>query len=166
MNARKLCWQVLVVLGLVAMLLGAFAPLEGSLLILPGSGLVALGALVGRHSQLNRHNGAFAVRAFHEWRIVFTEPSSTEWRGKQSAFFTPDQYDLATLYQPRDPQASLRKFRTPDRPTTRNRGSTLFSPKVQHCCVRPFRFWPLVAHGQERRRKRPLAVQEGSSIAS
>jgi hypothetical protein len=40
--------------GLVAMLLGAIDPLEGSLIVLLGSGLVALGALLGksRHRRL------------------------------------------------------------------------------------------------------------------
>lgn len=63
MNARKLFSQALVVLGLVAMLLGAFDPLEGSLLILPGSGLVALGALVGRHSHQKLLGVAFVLVA-------------------------------------------------------------------------------------------------------
>lgn len=61
MNARKLFSQALVMLGLVAMLLGAFDPLEGSLLILPGSGLVALGALVGGHSQQKLLGLAFVL---------------------------------------------------------------------------------------------------------
>ncbi len=37
-----------VLIGSVAMLVGAVDPMEGSLLILPGSGLVALGAWIGR----------------------------------------------------------------------------------------------------------------------
>ncbi len=46
--------RVLMIAGLVAMLIGAIDPLEGSLIILPGSGLVALGALLGksRHRRL------------------------------------------------------------------------------------------------------------------
>ncbi len=50
MKARLLWSNILVFLGLIAMLVGALDPLEGSLVILPGSGLVALGAFLG-HSQ-------------------------------------------------------------------------------------------------------------------
>jgi len=63
MNARKFCSQVLVVVGLVAMLLGAFDPLEGSLLILPGSGLIALGALLGKDSHRRLLGVAFVLLA-------------------------------------------------------------------------------------------------------
>ena len=40
--------RLLVVVGLAGMLLGAIDPLEGSLIILPGTGLVALGAFLGK----------------------------------------------------------------------------------------------------------------------
>ena len=40
--------RVLLIVGLTGMLLGAVDPLEGSLIILPGSGLVALGAFLGK----------------------------------------------------------------------------------------------------------------------
>jgi len=40
--------QVLVIVGLIAMLIGAVDPLEGSLIILPGSGMAALGAFLGQ----------------------------------------------------------------------------------------------------------------------
>ena len=40
--------RVLLIVGLSGMLLGAIDPLEGSLIILPGSGLVALGAFLGK----------------------------------------------------------------------------------------------------------------------
>lgn len=40
--------RILVIVGLVAMVLGVLDPLEGSLVILPGTGLVALGALLGK----------------------------------------------------------------------------------------------------------------------
>ena len=40
--------RMLVIIGLTSMLLGAIDPLEGSLIILPGTGLVALGALLGK----------------------------------------------------------------------------------------------------------------------
>jgi hypothetical protein len=48
MNARTLWSWILVVTGLIAMLVGAIDPLEGSFVILPGSGMVALGALLGK----------------------------------------------------------------------------------------------------------------------
>ncbi len=54
-------WRILLIAGLVAMLLGAADPLEGSLVILPGSGMVALGALLGK----TRHRGFLA------WAFVF-----------------------------------------------------------------------------------------------
>ena len=40
--------RILVIVGLVAMVIGAIDPLEGSLIILPGTGMVALGALLGK----------------------------------------------------------------------------------------------------------------------
>jgi hypothetical protein len=43
--------RVLVIVGLVAMAIGALDPLEGSLVILLGSGLVALGARLGKSRQ-------------------------------------------------------------------------------------------------------------------
>jgi hypothetical protein len=48
MKARTLWSRILVVVGLVGMLIGAIDPLEGSLIILPGTGIVALGAFVGK----------------------------------------------------------------------------------------------------------------------
>jgi hypothetical protein len=63
MNARNICSQAIVVVGLVAMLLGAFDPLEGSLLILPGSGLVWLGALLGKNPQRRLLGVAFLLLA-------------------------------------------------------------------------------------------------------
>jgi hypothetical protein len=48
MNGSSRRWRILVIAGLVAMLIGAIDPLEGSLVILPGTGLVALGARLGR----------------------------------------------------------------------------------------------------------------------
>jgi hypothetical protein len=46
--------RILVTVGLVTMVIGIIDPLEGSLIILPGTGLVALGALLGksRHRKL------------------------------------------------------------------------------------------------------------------
>ena len=63
MNVRKFCWQTLVIVGLVAMLLGAVDPMEGSLLILPGSALVAAGALLSNSPQRNALGGAFVLVA-------------------------------------------------------------------------------------------------------
>lgn len=40
--------RLLLIIGLAGMLLGAIDPLEGSLIVLPGTGLVALGALLGK----------------------------------------------------------------------------------------------------------------------
>ena len=48
MKTRLLWSNILVIVGLIAMLIGAIDPLEGSLIILPGSGMVALGALLGK----------------------------------------------------------------------------------------------------------------------
>ncbi len=48
MNKANLWSRVLVIAGLAAMLIGAVDPLEGAFLILPGSGLIALGALLGK----------------------------------------------------------------------------------------------------------------------
>ena len=64
MNGSQRWSGVLVVVGLVLMVVGAIDPLEGSLVILPGTGLVALGAHLGR----SRHRGllvwGFALTAF------------------------------------------------------------------------------------------------------
>jgi hypothetical protein len=48
MPAISLWPRVLLIVGLSGMLLGAIDPLEGSLIILLGSGLVALGAFLGK----------------------------------------------------------------------------------------------------------------------
>jgi hypothetical protein len=48
LKTRLLWSKILVIVGLMAMLIGAIDPLEGSLIILPGSGMVALGALLGK----------------------------------------------------------------------------------------------------------------------
>ncbi len=48
MNPGERWSRILVIVGLVAMVVGAIDPLEGSVIILPGTGLVALGALLGR----------------------------------------------------------------------------------------------------------------------
>ena len=48
MNGASRWSRILVVVGLVAMVIGVLDPLEGSLVILPGTGLVALGALLGK----------------------------------------------------------------------------------------------------------------------
>lgn len=48
MNGASRWSRILVIVGLVAMVIGVLDPLEGSLVILPGTGLVALGALLGK----------------------------------------------------------------------------------------------------------------------
>jgi hypothetical protein len=48
MKTRLLWSNILVLVGLIAMLIGTIDPLEGSLIILTGSGMVALGALLGK----------------------------------------------------------------------------------------------------------------------
>jgi hypothetical protein len=48
MNGATRWSRILVIAGLAAMLIGALDPLEGSLVILPGTGMVALGALLGK----------------------------------------------------------------------------------------------------------------------
>jgi hypothetical protein len=48
MKTRFLWSNILVIVGLIAMLIGAIDPLEGSGIILLGSGMVALGALLGK----------------------------------------------------------------------------------------------------------------------
>ncbi len=62
MNKRKLWSRILSIIGLIAMIIGVVDPLEGSLIILPGSGLVALGAFLGK----SRH------RIFVYWAFGLT----------------------------------------------------------------------------------------------
>jgi hypothetical protein len=69
MNARKLCSHILVIVGLVAMLVGAVDPLEGSFIILPGSGMVALGALLGKSRHRTLLCSAFVLIAIGVGRM-------------------------------------------------------------------------------------------------
>lgn len=62
MNKRKLWSRILSIIGLIAMIIGVVDPLEGSLIILPGSGLVTLGAFLGK----SRH------RIFVYWAFGLT----------------------------------------------------------------------------------------------
>jgi len=55
--------RILVIAGLVGMLLGAVDPLEGSLIILPGTGMVCLGAILGRSRHRKLLCWAFALVA-------------------------------------------------------------------------------------------------------
>jgi len=48
MNSRERWARIVAVVGYILMLVGAIDPMEGSIIILPGSGLVAVGALIGR----------------------------------------------------------------------------------------------------------------------
>jgi hypothetical protein len=52
MQAQPRLSQVLVIVGLIAMVLGAIDPLEGSVVILAGAGLAALGAFLGQSRRL------------------------------------------------------------------------------------------------------------------
>jgi hypothetical protein len=63
MNAYGFWPRILVIVGLLAMLLGAIDPLEGSLIILPGSGMVALGAFLGKSRHRRLLYWAFALIA-------------------------------------------------------------------------------------------------------
>jgi len=63
MNAHEFWPRILVIVGLLAMLLGAIDPLEGSLIILPGSGMVALGAFLGKSRHRRLLYWAFALIA-------------------------------------------------------------------------------------------------------
>jgi len=55
--------RILVIVGLVAMVIGAIDPLEGSLIILPGTGMVALGALLGKSQYRKLLYWSFALVA-------------------------------------------------------------------------------------------------------
>jgi hypothetical protein len=48
MSRRGFWSNIFLIVGFMAMLVGAIDPLEGSVIILPGSGLVALGAFLGK----------------------------------------------------------------------------------------------------------------------
>jgi hypothetical protein len=63
MKKHLLGADILIFAGLIAMLVGAIDPLHGFIIILPGSGLVALGAFVGKsqHRKLLYLAFAFAL---------------------------------------------------------------------------------------------------------
>ena len=63
MDTRERWSRILVIAGMVTMVVGCVDPMEGSLLILPGSGLVALGASLGRSRRLKLACRAFALTA-------------------------------------------------------------------------------------------------------
>jgi hypothetical protein len=56
MNVAPQWPRILLIVGVCCMLIGLVDPLEGSLVILPGTGLVALGAFLGK----SRHRGLLA----------------------------------------------------------------------------------------------------------
>ncbi|NIM59848.1 MAG: hypothetical protein GTO16_13050 [Candidatus Aminicenantes bacterium] len=64
MNKRKFWLVLLCIIGFLAIIVGALDPLEGAFIILPGSGLVALGAFLGKS-----HHRRFIYWAF--MMIVF-----------------------------------------------------------------------------------------------
>ena len=55
--------RIIVIAGIAAMLIGAVDPLEGSLVIVPGSGLVALGARLGKSRHRKSLYWSFALVA-------------------------------------------------------------------------------------------------------
>ncbi|MBU1694437.1 MAG: hypothetical protein KJ726_06800 [Verrucomicrobia bacterium] len=61
MKARVQWSNILVFVGLIAMLVGVIDPLEGSLIILLGSGLVALGAFLGKSRYRKLLGWSFAL---------------------------------------------------------------------------------------------------------
>src|SRR5262252_107521 len=61
MNSGMFWSRILKVVGGILMLVGTLDPMEGSLLILPGSGLVALGAFLGKSER----------RVIRYWAWVF-----------------------------------------------------------------------------------------------
>lgn len=63
---------MLAIAGLVAMLIGVMDPLEGSFIILPGSGLLALGAFIGKSRYRALLCGAFILVAFGVGAMVVT----------------------------------------------------------------------------------------------
>jgi hypothetical protein len=61
---RRMQWpEIVILIGLVAMIVGATDPLEGSMAILPGSGMVALGAFFGRRERRGLIGCAFVMTA-------------------------------------------------------------------------------------------------------
>jgi hypothetical protein len=63
MVARTFWSHILVAGGLLTMLVGAIDPLEGAFVILPGSGVVALGAMLGRSRYRTLLSWAFVLIA-------------------------------------------------------------------------------------------------------
>jgi hypothetical protein len=61
MSKISLWSRILVIVGLVAMLIGAVDPLEGSIVIVAGTGMVALGALLGKSRYRNLLIWSFAL---------------------------------------------------------------------------------------------------------
>lgn len=64
MNKRRLWVALLSIIGLLAMVIGALDPLEGAFVILPGSGLIALGAFLGKSRHRRFIYWAFGLTAF------------------------------------------------------------------------------------------------------
>ncbi len=64
MNKPRLWVVLLSIIGLLAMVIGALDPLEGAFVILPGSGLIALGAYLGKSHHRRFIYWAFGLTAF------------------------------------------------------------------------------------------------------
>lgn len=63
MDTRTRWSRTLCIAGMLTMVVGCVDPMEGSLLILCGSGLLALGASLGRSRHLRPASWAFALTA-------------------------------------------------------------------------------------------------------
>jgi hypothetical protein len=63
MNITGRLSRIFVIVGLTAMVIGVVDPLEGSLIILPGSGILALGAFLGRSRHRKLIYWSFALVA-------------------------------------------------------------------------------------------------------
>jgi hypothetical protein len=63
MNITARLSRIFVIVGLTAMVIGVVDPLEGSLIILPGSGILALGAFLGRSRHRKLIYWSFALVA-------------------------------------------------------------------------------------------------------
>ena len=63
MDVTKRLSRILTIIGLTAMVIGVVDPLEGSLVILPGSGILALGAFLGRSRHRKLIYWSFALVA-------------------------------------------------------------------------------------------------------
>lgn len=64
MKKQRLWSVVLCILGLLMIIIGTLDPMEGAFIILPGSGLIALGAFIGKSHHRKFVYWAFGLTAF------------------------------------------------------------------------------------------------------